>query len=319
MTTRLPFYLVATATLASAACTIDIQGEGNHQVVVREQKRLALSGDTPDVTIRSFDGAIELRPGAEGEVIVDIEKRGGSPRDLRDVEVEARESGGSVFIEAKRPRRSRQFIDLDGWTSPSVRLTVTVPRRVNVEARTADGAIYASGITGRVELRTGDGSVRLQRVSGIINVGTGDGAVSARELEGDVIVNTGDGSVEVSGRFEELRARTGDGAIGIDALPGSIMRRSWTVASGDGSVMIRLPADFNADLEATTGDGSIVTSGIELTRPSDPEQRRHDIRGRIGAGGEMLTVRTGDGSINLIARTNVSESAPSRTPSDPRR
>ena len=124
----------------------------------------------------------------------------------------------------------------------------------------------------------------------------------SRELDGIVSVQTGDGSVEMSGRFEELRARTGDGAIGVDVLPGSAMRREWRLASGDGSVMIRLPDAFNADIDAHTGDGTIRTTGVAATRPGPRGGRRTDLRGRVGSGGEIITVRTGGGSINVIAR-----------------
>jgi hypothetical protein len=124
-----------------------------------------------------------------------------------------------------------------------------------------------------------------------------------RELQGTVAVTTGDGSVEISGRFAGLKARTGDGPIGIDAQPGSLMRSSWTITTGDGGVMLRLPKEFDADVQARTGDGSIMTSGITVLTPArhDGEPRRNLV-GRIGNGGEQLTVRTGDGSITLVAR-----------------
>ena len=303
MLKKLAVCLSAMASLTAAACTIDVQGEGTSRgVVVHEQKRFAVTG-TPDLFLRTFDGSIELRAWDRDEILVDIERRAESMSRARDIEVETVSEGGSVRIEAKPPRRSGDFIHFGISTAPSVRLTVTVPRKLNVEARTGDGAIYASAITGRMELRTGDGSVRLQRVTGDITVSTGDGSVSARELAGLVNVVTGDGSVEMSGQFEEVRARTGDGAIGIDVLPGSTMRRRWNVSTGDGSVMMRLPAEFDADLDAHTGDGTIVTSGVEVTpRPQNPDQRRRNVRGRIGAGGEELTVRTGDGSINIVAK-----------------
>ena len=81
------------------------------------------------------------------------------------------------------------------------------------------------------------------------------------------------------------------------------MQREWTVTSGDGGVTIRLPSDFNADVDARTGDGAISTSGdIALTRPAGDGQRRHVVRARVGTGGEVLTLRTGDGSIRIVAR-----------------
>jgi hypothetical protein len=74
------------------------------------------------------------------------------------------------------------------------------------------------------------------------------------------------------------------------------------VSTGDGGVMMRLPRELDADIEAHTGDGSITTAGIEVLTPPREDGERRNIRGRLGKGGEMLTVRTGDGSIDLVAR-----------------
>src|SRR5687768_9612539 len=297
---NLALCLLGSAALASAACTIDVHGMDGQGVTVREQRRIPLTG-SPNVTIRTFDGSIELRSWDRDEILLDIERRAETAVDAKVIEVETSEAGGNVLIEAKQPER-RGFVMHMG-SSPSVRMLVTVPRTLNLEARTGDGSIDARDLSGRVELRTGDGSVRLQRIDGDITVSTGDGSVSARELGGMVVVSTGDGGVDMSGRFAGLRAHTGDGSIGIDALSGSTMQREWTLTSGDGGVTIRLPPDFNAEVDARTGDGAISTSGdIALTRPAGERQRRHVVRGRVGSGGEVLTLRTGDGSIRIVAR-----------------
>lgn len=269
---------------------------------VHDQKRIALTG-TPNVTVRTFDGSVELRAWDRNEILVDIEKRAATIEEAKDLVVETSEEGGNVTIDAKKPRRSDDWIHFTGWTSPSVRLTITLPREVTVDARTGDGTIEVRNVRGHIELRTGDGSIRLDEVGGDIQVSTGDGSVTARDVQGTVAVTTGDGSVEMSGRFEGLRAHTGDGSMSIDALPGSTMKSEWRITSGDGGVMLRLPDKFDADIEAHTGDGAISVTGIDVLTPQGrTEEDRHNVRGRLGKGGEMLSVRTGDGSINLVAR-----------------
>ncbi len=293
------FCLLSAAALASAACAIDVQGMQGEGVVVREQKTISLTG-SPNVTIRTFNGSIQVRSWDRNEILLEIERRADTLADANAIEVETSETGGSVVIEA-RHRERRGFVMHMG-VSPRVQMSVTVPRTLNIDARTGDGSIDARELSGRVELRSGDGSIRLQQIDGDITVSTGDGSVAARELDGMVEVSTGDGSVEMSGRFAGLRARTGDGSIGIDALAGSTMQREWTVTSGDGGVTLRLPRDFNAELDARTADGAISTSGIDVTRPAGDGRRRHVVRGRVGTGGEVLTLRTGDGAIRVVAR-----------------
>ena len=300
MLKKLALCLIATASLASSACTIDVQGSGiGQQATVREQRTIQLTG-MPTVTVRVFNGSVRLRSWDRNEILVDIERRASTEAEARRIVIETSEDSGDVLIEQKNSRRSDDWIRFE--RSPSVLLTINVPRRLRVDVRTGDGAIDAQDLTGNVQLRSGDGPIRLQRVDGDISVNTGDGSVMARELGGTVAVTTGDGSVEISGRFDGLRARTGDGMIGIDALPGSSMRSEWRVSTGDGGVMMRLPRELDAEIEAHTGDGSIMTTGIDVLTPPREDGERRNIRGRLGRGGEMLTVRTGDGSINLVAR-----------------
>jgi hypothetical protein len=289
--------LVAAVALASTGCSIDVQGQ---ESVLREQRRIPVTG-TPRVTIRTFDGSIELRAWDRDEIMVDTERRAASAEDARNIKVELTEADGEVLIEARPPERRAFF--LGHGISPRVRMLVTLPRQLSVDARTGDGAIMARDLDGAVDLVTGDGSVRLADLGGRIKVRTGDGAIAASDLRGSVSISTGDGSVNVSGRFDDLTVRTGDGAIDLQALPGSAMKSEWTVSSGDGSVQIFLPQDFNADIDAHTGDGGIRTEGIALLGPRQGGERRNkDIRGRVGSGGELLTVRTGDGSIDIAVR-----------------
>ena len=89
------------------------------------------------------------------------------------------------------------------------------------------------------------------------------------------------------------------------------MSDDWDISTGDGSVTMYLPPDFGAELDARTSDGGIrnelrVASQAEA---EDSSARRHDsdensrraVRGRIGGGGKLLKIRTGDGSIRLRA------------------
>ena len=303
---KLALTLVATAALGASACTVDVHGE---DAIVRERKRIPVTG-VPNLTIRSFDGSIEIRGWDREEIRVDLERRAATDADARRIRVDVTESGGEVVIEARQGQRDG-FFEHFAYQSPRVRMVLAVPHRLNVTARTGDGVILARDLNGRIELNTGDGSVRLQDVQGRMTIRTGDGAVTANELQGSVTVSTGDGSVLLSGRLDELEARTGDGAIDVSVLPGSIMKSNWRVSTGDGGVKILLPQEFNADIEATTGDGGIATSGVAVAGPArEPqERRRRELRGRVGSGGELLTVRTGDGpvDIHVTKRTVVTE------------
>jgi hypothetical protein len=104
--------------------------------------------------------------------------------------------------------------------------------------------------------------------------------------------------VSVAGNLAGVKLHTGDGSITFRAAPGSAMKNDWSVTTGDGGVSVYLPAGFGAELDAHTGDGSI-RSDLDLATDGDGDKERRTLKGRLGAGGKTLRIRTGDGSIRL--------------------
>jgi hypothetical protein len=74
------------------------------------------------------------------------------------------------------------------------------------------------------------------------------------------------------------------------------MTDDWDLTTGDGAVTVYLPADFGAELDAHTGDGSIRN---DMALGAGSDNSRRTLRGRIGAGGHQLKIRTGDGAIRI--------------------
>ena len=116
-------------------------------------------------------------------------------------------------------------------------------------------------------------------------------------VTGPVDIDSGDGGVSVSGKLPVVRLRTGDGSVSVRADDGSVMSEDWEVRTGDGGVTIELPDGFNADLDATSGGGSVRVEDLSLTVSG--EQTKREVRGKLGSGGHLLKVRTGDGSVSI--------------------
>ena len=291
--------LVASA--GSPACVVSVDSQGQ---IVREDKRFKVDG-VPEVRLATFDGSIELQSSDTREVVVEIEKRGPTQETIDALQVTSSQEGNRIEIDVKAPR-SESFRGFGFHQSASARLIVSLPRRAHVVARTGDGSIRVDGITGRLELRTGDGSIKAVRVSGDLRLHTGDGSITVDDAEGTLDLDTGDGGVSVTGKLQDVKMHTGDGSIVYRAEPGTVMSDAWDISTGDGGIALYLPTDFGADLDARSGDGSIIN---ELSSPLDSpgaddssESRRRALRGRLGAGGKPLRIRTGDGSIRLRTR-----------------
>jgi hypothetical protein len=283
--------------IGTTACSIDVRGEG---IVKREEKRFTVNGQA-DLTLRTFDGSIQLKSWDRNEVLVEIERRGPDEKSTDALVVNTSQDGNRIVVDVPSPRDQRDSIHIGSFQSPSVSLVVTAPRKVNVAARTGDGSISADDLAGMVELNSGDGSIQARRVEGTLRVRTGDGSIDITDAAGRVEADSGDGSVELSGRIDTLDVRTGDGAVRLDIHDGSALKSDWSVNTGDGSIAVRLPANLDAELDAHTGDGGVHADGlpIQAERSGDRDENRGSLRAQLGKGGRTLRLRSGDGSIDI--------------------
>src|SRR5689334_6111109 len=101
---QLPLTIASTVLVASVAC-IDLVGAGGGKYVERETKHFSTSG-RPDLTLDTFDGAIEVRAWERPDVEVVIERRAVNKDAAATIEVRAEQSGNGVTVEAKVPRSS---------------------------------------------------------------------------------------------------------------------------------------------------------------------------------------------------------------------
>jgi Putative adhesin len=284
--------LAAALPLGLTGCVVvDSQGH-----ITRDEKRFTVSG-TPELHLTTFDGSIEIRSGEGKGVLVEIEKRGPTKEAIDQLRVETRQDGDRIEIEVKRPAHEVVFFGV-GHLSPTARLIVTMPRDGNVVAKSGDGSIRIEHVHGRLDLKTSDGSIRATDIAGQLTLVTGDGSVTLDDVGGDLDVDTSDGSVSVAGKPAGLKLHTGDGSITFRAAPGTSMKDDWSITTGDGGVSVYLPSDFGAEVDAHTGDGSI-RSELGIATDDGGEQARRTLKGKLGSGGKLLRIRTGDGSIRL--------------------
>ena len=232
----------------------------------------------------------------------------------KNLHIESSQNGDSVELIA---RATGHWGISFGWhNSRRLHIEVLMPRQADLDAHTGDGSVEASAIEGKVKVYTGDGSIHANTLNGTIDLHTNDGSITVDTLKGDMRIHTGDGSIEaheldgrldadsgdghvrIAGRFDALNIHTGDGSVDATVRAGSKMSAPWSVRTGDGSVEMGLPGDFQANIDASTGDGHI-SSSLSLT--VEGTFSNSQIHGKMSGGGQPLTIHTGDGSIRLHA------------------
>jgi hypothetical protein len=223
---------------------------------------LSVHTDDASVSVRLWDrNEMEARVTTSGWRIADDEAR-----------IIEKHSGTRLDFEVRLPKNvwSRKH----RW----IKVELRVPRDTRVNVQTGDGAITVDGVRGATVLSTGDGRI------------------DAMGLDGKLEARSGDGSIHIRGRLDVMDVHTGDGSIEAELSAGSRMASPWRVQTGDGSVTLRLPSTFAADIRAHTGDGGIT---VDVPATQSDIRKHSEFRGKVNGGGELLSIQTGDGSIHL--------------------
>lgn len=260
------------------------------------------------VRVDTNDGAVKIYTSDSKQVEFHVDYQGLELN--KNLHIDSRQDGDSVQINA----RVSGHWGFSWGRNRGIRIEVRMPKDADLQVDTGDGSVETQGLSGRVKIHTGDGSVRAEAVNGDVDIDTGDGSITvdgakgdirlrtgdghidARDLDGKVDATSGDGHIKLDGRLDALNIKTGDGGIDAHLQPGSKIASSWSIRTGDGSVDIVLPADLQANIDASTNDGHI-SLGIPVT--VEGTFSNSQIHGKMNGGGQSLTIHTGDGSIRL--------------------
>ena len=292
---RLVVVCLCAIVIGAPACAIDIDDEG---YIEREVKRFPAES-VVDLHLYTFDGGVEVHAWDRAEVVIEVEKRGSDKEAVSRIQVLAEQKGTRIQIETRHPGGRKVFVGFGSFRSPSARIIANVPRKTNLMVRSGDGALVVERVQGRIELRTNDGSIRAVETAGELLAESGDGGIQLDEVSGKVEARTSDGTVRLTGTPSVLHARSGDGSIVIRIRPGTVMSEDWMVATNDGSVSIELPDRFDADIDADPGSDGRAHSDLTLINSTGGTRENRKLRGRLGEGGHVFIVRTGDGRIRF--------------------
>ncbi len=247
--------------------------------IARESRTLAVSG-SPRVKVETFGGQVTVRAWDKPEVMYEAVKRAEGDREMQGIKIDARTAGQEVSIRAEFDKTfARHYEEREGRVSvfssgASAEFDVYVPRDASVTVSTGDGRVRVEGVSGELELRTGDGAIDVTGGRGRLRAETGDGRIDIKGFEGEAEARTGDGRISLDGRFQKLSARTGEGTISL-----------------------AVPEGLNATLE--TEAETVVNDGVATAGDQSEGRLR---RWTIGGGGQLISLRTGDGQIILRRR-----------------
>jgi hypothetical protein len=231
----------------------------------KETKTFSVSG-SPRVNVSTFDGSITVHGWDKREVMYTATKSASYEDDLKQISIESEQRNDGISVLARSEDNRTGNVDIE----------IYLPRNASVHVTSDDGALRLGGVSGDITLRTGDGSIEVSDGSGTLQLNTGDGSIRVNKFDGALDARTGDGSITIDGSFNSLAARTGDGAI-----------------------TLTVPRNSNFTVE-TNADDDFRDEGLGATEDVTPSRRVR--RWRVGNGGAVFVLKTGDGRISLRSR-----------------
>ena len=321
------FLAAAVLALTAAAVRADVEDRISKTFPVAPGGQLVVEVDRGAIEVHSADVravSIEITRKARGN-------RNSAERTLSNHVVTATQNDNKVEVRAEFKGAKR-----GGWFGRSpelqVNYVVTIPRKFDVNLKTAGGHIKVLGLTGEVEANTSGGHLEFYQITGpisghtsgghisvagckgTVDINTSGGHLDLREIEGDVtartsggsiharkitgktILKTSGGGIEVAGIKGSIEAGTSGGHIDTELLEQPIGDCSFKTSGGH--ITIVLGAKVAVDVNAATSAGRVSTD-FPVVAVIQGEQKKNELRGKINGGGPLLTARTSGGNVRF--------------------
>ena len=140
-------------------------------------------------------------------------------------------------------------------------------------------------------------TVHVPRHTLLKHINTVNGTLRVKDLESLGDLRTVNGNIEVFESSGNLHAHTTNGNVYVE-LKHPAASRGTQAETTNGSVLLAIPADSQADLEARCMNGSFST---ELPFVMEGAIQPRVLHGRLGKGGAPIRLGTVNGAIRVVA------------------
>jgi DUF4097 and DUF4098 domain-containing protein YvlB len=246
---------------------------------------------------------------------------------LAEIEIRVSERPGMVVVETEQSRRRRDV-------AAAVDFTIAVPSGASVAVRSVSGVLRVSNVRGELRAESVSGDVNLSSVGRLRTVKSVSGDLEVSDVDGeDVVASSVSGDVmlrNLKARSLDLQTVSGDmrfadlqtDRVTLKTISGDIdfggrLARGgrYDFQSHSGDVRITPTGNPAFDLEASTFSGD-VHSDFALTLrgatvdqgngfnagPGRGPRLNRTIRGSIGDGGALISIRSFSGDVVIVKR-----------------
>ena len=281
-------------------------------------------------------GAIEIKTGDRNSVDIEVKRKAGGSQSkaeqtLKDHVVTTSQDGNKVEVHAKYEGNKSS-----GWfgRSPELQVSylITIPRKFDVDLKTAGGSVKVADLTGKVQAQSSGGSLNFAKIEGPLSGHTSGGSITVAGCKGNADLKTSGGGLHLGEIEGDVDARTSGGSIHADKLTGKVILQSsgggievsevkgqveantsggsitasllteptgdCTLKTSGGGITVVLGEKLSVDVDARTSGGR-VSSDLPVTTVTQGEQKNNVLHGKINGGGPLITAHTSGGGVRL--------------------
>jgi hypothetical protein len=267
--------------------------------------------DTP--TTMEFDDVTALRVRLVGGSVAVLAAEGTSSLEVSSLEgdpLQVTYDNGLLTI----AHENLSWEGLLKWLRPqrhAATVTVSVPRKTPAQVGVVNAAAVVSGIGARTSVKSVSGGITLDGVAGEVDANTVSGPLEAQGINGRLNFTTVSGDLTLAdGWLERLDTNgvSGDVTADVDLDPlGGV-----NVTTVSGEVVLRLPAQADAQVNLHSVSGDVRSEFTELRRSSAPASR--SVSGSLGAGSGHVSVTTMSGRVMLLRRAGSDDTRADQRP-----
>jgi hypothetical protein len=300
--------ILALILLRSTGCNIEDFGDvGRYSRDFHYSYPLKAGGK---LSVESFNGSVEISDWDQDAVDISGTKYGPTQSAADSMQIETENAPDSISLRAVRPSERRN--------NQGARFIIKVPHGTLLNRiYTSNGAIRAQDGVGPARLKTSNGAIRIQAMHGSLDAETSNGPIEIDDADGDLVAHSSNGHIHVDRLRGSLDANTSNSGVTAQL---ERVDRPVRVDTSNGSVDVKLPANFNAGVRVHTNNGGITLRvqepvNAELSARTsnssvqcDADVRVHGdisknhINGTLGNGGQLIELTTSNGGIRIQRR-----------------
>jgi len=259
-------------------------------------KMIELNASMADVNISSWN---------KNEVYIKVL---GNSKAANKLDFYFNEENGNITVNAEKKGV------FSNWFSHGIhlRFEIKVPSKFNTESNTSGGDVTIIAVDGKTYIKTSGGDIALQDITGDIYASTSGGDITGKYLKGVMVLKSSGGDIKTSNTTGDLSAKTSGGDITFSAnnakidastsggdIIGSYKGENLgiDVHTSGGSILLKLPENFNASAKLSTSGGYIECDHFLA---NVEKKSKSKIIADFNNGGPRLKVSTSGGDISIL-------------------